>query len=57
MSEFFVEVVSYESDEVIRRIGPYASERAADKAENGVMANMNHDAYYTRVAEDGGPAK
>jgi hypothetical protein len=45
----YVEVVSYETGEVVKTLGPYASERLAEKAERGVEANLDHENYYTRT--------
>lgn len=35
-------------EEVVRRLGPYLSQRQADKAEDGVNINLNHNDYHTR---------
>ena len=45
----YVEVVSYETGEVVKTLGPYASERLAEKAQDGVDANLDHENYYTRT--------
>lgn len=34
----------------VRRMGPFASERTAERCESGVMINMDHGRFYTRIA-------
>jgi hypothetical protein len=36
-------------DEPVKVMGPYTSERKADKVCDGVSINMNHDRYYAVV--------
>ena len=52
MSRAFVEILSEETCAVVKSLGPYTSERQAEKAERGVSANLDHDRYYTRVTLD-----
>lgn len=44
----FVEIVRKSSGEVVNRMGPF-TERVADRVERGVLINLNHDEYFTRV--------
>jgi len=44
----YVEVVSYDTDEVVRSLGPMP-EWKADKVEMGLLRHMNHDKYFTRI--------
>lgn len=46
---WFVEVVCVDGDEVVRRLGPFTSERQADKCERGLEINLNHEKYFVRV--------
>lgn len=57
MKTFYVEVVAREGDEVVERLGP-ASERRAERIEDGLNINLNHEDYYTRLvpALEGGDA-
>lgn len=48
---WYVEIVSFEG-EVATRMGPFASERSAERCESGAMRNLNHERYYTRVLEE-----
>jgi hypothetical protein len=53
--EFYVEIVSYPNEEseeesVVERRGPF-SERKADRVDDGLNINLNHEAYYTRIVE------
>jgi hypothetical protein len=43
-----VEVIETDTGKVEKALGPY-SERGAERAELGVLANMNRDAYHTRI--------
>ncbi len=47
--ELFVEVVESATDEVVKRLGPFASEHLAEKADRGANINLNHDRFYTRT--------
>lgn len=49
--KYYVEVVKIEEDEVVERMGPHSDERWAERIEDGVNINLNHEKYYTRVAE------
>lgn len=47
----YVEVVEYESDKVVKRMGPFSSERQADKCCDGVDRNLNHEQFYSQTHE------
>ena len=47
--QWVVEVYRFDNGEVVQRIGPYKTERQADKVDDGINVNLNHDAYYTLV--------
>lgn len=40
------------SGETVTRLGPYPTERAAERAERGVNINLNHSGYYAVVVEE-----
>lgn len=46
--QFYVEIVAYEGDEVVKRMGPM-NERAAERTERGAGINLNHAEYFTRI--------
>jgi hypothetical protein len=48
--EKYVEIVRYLGRVVENRIGPL-SEGAAKKVQAGVDINLNHEAYFTRIAK------
>lgn len=50
MSGYFVEVVEDATGEVVKRMGPM-SRRKAERVEDGVSINMNHEAFHTRIVE------
>ena len=36
-------------ERVEKKLGPYESERLADKADMGVNRNLNHERFFTRI--------
>lgn len=48
MRAYRVEIVEDESGKVVKSL-PAASQRQADKLENGMMRNLNHAKYFTRI--------
>jgi hypothetical protein len=48
VSAYLVEIVRREDDKVERTLA-YDSDRLADRAEQGVWRNLDHDRYYTRI--------
>ena len=48
---FFVEVVDDKTGEVVKRVGP-VTERKADRVEDGMMINLDHENYFTRIVPD-----
>jgi hypothetical protein len=46
--EWKVEVVHIETEEVVKAI-ECNSERSAERVERGVLINMNHEDYFTRI--------
>lgn len=47
--QYYIKIVSYESGETVKEIGPYASERSADRGEAGVNVNLDHERFYTEI--------
>ncbi len=45
-----VEIVESATGEVVKTLGPYDTERTAEKTERGVETNLNHAKYHTNVA-------
>lgn len=45
---FYVEVVNSKTEEVIEKLGPMP-ERKADRTEDGMNINLNHEEYFTRI--------
>jgi hypothetical protein len=50
-AQYFVEIVKYEGEEVVERRGPF-SEWKANKIDDGLNINLNHESYFTRVMEE-----
>lgn len=49
-----VEIVERSTETVVKRI-PCDSERSAEKVERGVNINLNHDEFFTRIADQAAP--
>lgn len=49
---YFVEIVEDATGEVEKRIECSGGERQAEKVENGVNINLNHDEYTTRIVKE-----
>ena len=53
--KWFVEVVEFElhpgqdEKEIVKRVDCGTSERKAEKVDDGVNRNLNHDKYFTRI--------
>lgn len=45
---FVVQVIAYDDNEVVKEMGPM-SERKAERVDDGVNINLNHDAFYTLI--------
>lgn len=45
-----IEIVESATGKVEKKLGPYASERLRDKADDGVNRNLDHERFYTRFA-------
>lgn len=52
MAGHFVEIVSHVGDNVVKTLGPYDSERTAERAERGVEMNLDHASFYTRIVSN-----
>ena len=52
MDEFFVEVVSHETGEVVQRMGPMTASKA-ELVERGLDRKLNHERFFTRVVRGG----
>ncbi len=53
MAEYYVDIIQYDTDEVVETLGPYASERQADRADSGVNINLDHERFYTQIRKEG----
>jgi len=48
--KYIVEIVKFKDKEVVKRIN-CTLERQAEKVERGVLINLNHKDFYTRIIE------
>ncbi len=50
MSErHYVDIIAFEDEKTVKRLGPFTSERKARKVCDGAEINMDHDRYFTRI--------
>jgi len=49
---YYVQIVEYDNDDVIREMGPFRS-HMADSIDDGLNINLNHDKYYTLIERKG----
>lgn len=45
----YVDIISYETSETVKSLGPYPDERTAEKAERGLGYQLDHERYYTQT--------
>lgn len=48
---YYVEVIEYDTDKVVRRFGPHP-QRKAEKIDDGLQHNLNHDRFLTRIVNE-----
>lgn len=51
VEQFYVEVVEYATEEVVKQLGPN-SEWRANKIDDGMNINLNHERYFTRIVSE-----
>jgi hypothetical protein len=47
----YIQIREWGTDRVERELGPYANQRIADRAENGLMRQLDHERFYTETVE------
>ena len=52
--KYFVEIVNYETGEVVKRMDG-GTERRAEKIDRGANINLDHENYFTRIVEEKEP--
>ena len=50
-----IEIVRYADDVVEHTIPVTGGKRKAEKADDGLTRQINHDKYFTRIVEEPGP--
>jgi hypothetical protein len=52
MKKLYIEVVEYETDKVIKKVDVSdKSWRQAERVQDGMDRNLNHEKFYTRLSE------
>lgn len=49
--EIYEAKLGKEADTLVKKLGPYALEQTAERAEEGVNRNLNHENFYTKVTQ------
>lgn len=52
MSSHYVDIIDHETSETIKSLGPYDSNRTAEKADRGLNYQIDHSRYYTQIREE-----
>ena len=48
---FYVEIIAYEDQEPVHTLGPFGSKKIAEKADNGLTRQLDHERFYTSIVE------
>jgi len=48
--KFYVQIKRFSDSGIEKELGPF-SERRADKVDDGVNINLNHDEYFTQIVK------
>jgi len=48
---WIVQIVEYESKQVVKIFKPQATEHAADRLDRGVNINLDHERFFTEVVQ------
>jgi hypothetical protein len=49
---YFVEIVEYDGERVVKRMGPFNVEAKADRVASGASINLDYERFFTRVVEE-----
>lgn len=49
--KWYVELISLKTDRVVRRLGPFKSEREARSVKIGAEINLDHERFYIETRE------
>ena len=50
MNNYYVQILSFDNDRLIKEFGP-TNERRADKIDDGLNINLDHNKYYTIITQ------
>lgn len=54
-ADFYVVTVETAKDRLVKRMGPIATRRAAERIEAGVERNLNHERFHVEVVDGNHP--
>jgi len=46
---YIIQIIEYGTGRIAKEFEPITSERMADKVDNGVNINLNHERFYTLI--------
>ena len=50
MTKYYIEIIEHITENIVKKMGPFIKNKA-EKIEDGVNINLNHDLYYTRLVK------
>lgn len=50
--KYYVEIIEFGEEKPGTVMGPFDTERHAEKVDRGANINLNHDNFYTRIREE-----
>lgn len=51
MKNWYVEIIEYDTEEVVKSLGPMEKYRT-EKVDAGMNINLNHEKYYTAIRQE-----
>ena len=51
-TEHYIDIVSYGTGETVKTLGPFLSDRLADRAEGGLLRQIDHERFYSRQRKE-----
>jgi hypothetical protein len=52
MPQHYVDIISYEGENVVKSLGPYESKRLAEKAERGLSYQLDYSRFYSQTRQE-----
>ena len=49
---YYVDIIEYETEETVKSLGPYPTDRMAEKADRGLGYQLDHSRFYSQLRKD-----